>query len=71
VVPLHGLVAHRLVGKIVRISIRVVAPSGANVSTDSKALGSSRNSPWRIALCALGAHTCAQKGGGSSRGSAR
>jgi hypothetical protein len=39
-----------LVGNTVRISIRVAAPSGANVRTDSKAFGSPRDSPWSIAI---------------------
>lgn len=39
-----------LVGNTVRISIRVAAPSGAKVRTDSKAFGSSRDSPCRNAI---------------------
>src|ERR1700730_17697914 len=39
-----------LVGNTVRISIRVAAPSGANVKTDSKAFGSPRDSPCSSAI---------------------
>ena len=39
-----------LVGNTVRISIRVAAPSTANVRTESKAFGSSRNPPCRNAI---------------------
>jgi hypothetical protein len=34
----------------VRISIRVAAPCGSNVKTDTKAFGSSRASPWSSAM---------------------
>jgi hypothetical protein len=44
-----------LVGKTVRISIRVAAPSGANVMTDTKAFGSPRDSPCRSAIRSGGA----------------
>src|SRR4029079_15013991 len=39
-----------LVGNTVAISIRVAAPSGANVRTDSNAFGSPRDSPWSSAI---------------------
>ncbi|MCU1662927.1 MAG: hypothetical protein JWR58_2992, partial [Pseudonocardia sp.] len=44
-----------LVGNTVRISIRVAAPSGANVKTDSKAFGSPRDSPCSSAIRCGGA----------------
>jgi hypothetical protein len=44
-----------LVGNTVRISIRVAAPSGANVRTDSKAFGSPRDSPCSSAIRSGGA----------------
>jgi len=44
-----------LVGNTARISIRVAAPSGSNVRTDSKAFGSSRDSPWSSAIRSGGA----------------
>src|SRR5438270_9929896 len=44
-----------LVGNTVRISIRVAAPSGANVKTDSKAFGSPRDSPCSSAIRSGGA----------------
>src|SRR6266851_4769714 len=44
-----------LVGNAARISIRVAAPSGANVRTDSKAFGSPRDSPWSSAIRSGGA----------------
>jgi hypothetical protein len=50
VVLLDRLVAQLLVGNTVRISIRVAAPSGANVKTDSKAFGSLRDSPCSSAI---------------------
>jgi hypothetical protein len=39
-----------LVGNTVRIAIRVSAPAGSKARTDSKALGSSRDSPCRSAI---------------------
>jgi len=51
-------------GNTVRISIRVAAPSGANVRTDSKAFGSPRDSPCSGAIRSGGAisvqeiHSC-------------
>ena len=42
-------------GNTVRISIRVAAPSGTNMRTDSKAFGSPRASPCTRARCLAGA----------------
>ncbi|MFG3033712.1 hypothetical protein ACGFZJ_35070 [Streptomyces sp. NPDC048253] len=49
-VLLDRLVAQFLVGKTVRITIPVAAPSGVKLRTVSKAFGSSRDSPCSSAV---------------------